>query len=56
MEFNQQYSKGDVRYGGSVVAQSLVISTAIRSLSASEIHPTREKALESLRERIRRRG
>ena len=56
LEFNQQYSKGDVRYGGSVVAQSLVISTAIRSLSASEIHPTREEALESLRERIRCRG
>ncbi len=54
LEFNRQYSKGDVRYGGSLVAQSLVISTAIRSESASELHPTRERALESLRERIRR--
>jgi len=51
--FNRRYSKGDVRYGGTLVAKTLVISTAIRSESASEIYATREEALDHLRKRIR---
>ncbi len=51
LEFNRQYSKGDVRYGGSLVAKTLVISTAIRSESSSEIYATRDEALASLRAR-----
>ena len=53
LEFNREYSKGDARYGGTVVAQTLVISTAIRSEKPSEICATREEALEHLRARIR---
>lgn len=53
VEFNQKYSKGDVRYGGQLVAQTLIISTAIRSEAPSEIYPTRAEALEHLRQRIR---
>ncbi len=36
LAFNGQYSKRDVRYGGTIVAKSIVISTAIRSESSSE--------------------
>jgi hypothetical protein len=54
VDFNAQYSKGDVRYGGSLVAQTLIISTAIRSESRSELYATREEALDHLREQIRR--
>ena len=53
LEFNKQYSKGDVRYGGTIVARTLVIATAIRSESSSEHYGTREEALLSLRQRIR---
>jgi hypothetical protein len=49
LDFNRRYSKGDVRYGGTLVAKTLVISTAIRSESASELHATREEALAALR-------
>jgi hypothetical protein len=55
LAFNGQYSQGDVRYGGTILAKTLVISTAIRSESSSEHYDTREKALESLRARIRNR-
>jgi hypothetical protein len=53
LEFNGRYSKGDVRYGGTLVAKTLVISTAIRSESASEMYATRDEALASLRTRHR---
>ncbi len=53
LEFNRQYSKGDVRYGGTLVAKTLVISTAIRSESSSELYATRDEALASLRARHR---
>ncbi len=53
LEFNRQYSKGDVRYGGTLVAKTLVISTAIRSESSSEIYATRDEAIASLRARHR---
>ncbi len=56
LRFNEQYSLGDARYGGTLVAQSLVISTAIRSESPSELHATREDALGRLRKRIRGEG
>ncbi len=52
IEFNGQYSKGDVRYGGSLLAKTLVITTAIRSKSASELHVTRDEALAVLRGRV----
>ncbi len=55
LDFNRVYSRGDVRYGGTLVAQTLVISTSIKSESASEIHPTRDQALERLRARIQKR-
>jgi hypothetical protein len=51
LDFNRQYSKGDVRYGGTLMAKTLVISTAIRSDSSSEIHATRDEAIASLRTR-----
>jgi hypothetical protein len=53
LSFNAVYSKGDARYGGSLVAQTLVIATAVRSESASEMHATRDEALGRLRARIR---
>ncbi len=52
IEFNGTYSRGDVRYGGSLLAKTLVITTAIRSKSASELHVTRDEALEVLRARV----
>jgi hypothetical protein len=52
--FNAAYSKGDARYGGSLVAQTLVIATAVRSESASEMHATRDEALQRLRARMLR--
>jgi hypothetical protein len=56
LRFNEQYSLGDARYGGAVVAQSLVIATAIRSESASELYSTRKGALRSLKARMAGRG
>ena len=53
LEFNRAYSKGDARYGGTLVAQTLVISTSIRDERPSEICATREEALARLRTRIR---
>ena len=53
LEFNRTYSKGDARYGGTVVAQTLIISTAIRAAAPSEIYATRNEALQHLRARIR---
>jgi len=53
LRFNRLYSKGDARYGGTVVAQTLIISTAIRAQTPSEICATREEALQHLRARIR---
>jgi hypothetical protein len=53
LEFNRLYSKGDARYGGTVVAQTLIISTAIRAEKPSEICATRDEALQHLRARIR---
>jgi hypothetical protein len=52
VSFNAVYSRGDARYGGSLVAQTLVIATAVRSESASEMHATRDAALVRLRARI----
>jgi hypothetical protein len=52
LEFNRLYSKGDARYGGTVVAQTLIISTAIRAQTPSEICATRDEALQHLRARI----
>ncbi len=53
VEFNRLYSKGDVRYGGALVAKTLVIATAIQSESSSEHYDTREEALASLRARVK---
>ncbi len=53
LDFNRTYSKGDARYGGTLVAQTLVISTSIRAEKPSEIYATRQEALEHLRERVR---
>ena len=50
LAFNREYSRGDARYGGSVVAQTLVISTAIRADARAEIYATRAEALAHLRE------
>jgi hypothetical protein len=51
LEFNRSYSQGDVRYGGSPAAKTIVISTAIKSTSRSEIYASREEALCRLRAR-----
>jgi hypothetical protein len=51
LEFNRRYSQGDVRYGGSAAAKTIVISTAIKSTSRSEIYTSREEALSRLRSR-----
>jgi hypothetical protein len=53
LDFNRLYSKGDARYGGTVVAQTLIISTAIKAQTPSELCATREEALQHLRARIR---
>lgn len=53
LEFNRTYSKGDARYGGTLVAQTLIISTAIRAGAPSEICATRDEALRHLGARVR---
>jgi hypothetical protein len=52
IDFNRRYSRGDVRYGGSASAKTIIISTAIKSTSQSEICTGREQALERIRARI----
>ncbi len=51
--FNERFSKGDARYGGSDVARMILISTSIRSARSSNLHGQREEALASLRKEIR---
>jgi hypothetical protein len=53
VEFNATFSLGDVRYGGTELAQMFVITTSIRSATRSNIFPGREQALAALRDRIR---
>jgi hypothetical protein len=53
VEFNQEYSHGDVRYGGKAFAKVFVIATSIRSAAAGANHfASREDALEVLRKRV----
>jgi hypothetical protein len=52
IDFNRRYSLGDVRYGGSASAKTIIISTAIKSTSQSDICTGREQALERIRNRI----
>jgi hypothetical protein len=53
IEFNQRFSLGDVRYGGSHVARTFVVSTAIQSASRSNHFETRPEALAVLHRQIR---
>ena len=53
IDFNGRYSLGDVRYGGSHVAKTFVVSTAIQSASRSNHFETRPEALAVLHRQIR---
>lgn len=55
--FNEEYSLGDVRYGGKSFAKVFVIATSIRTASPGSSHfAEREDALEVLRQRVRDSG
>jgi hypothetical protein len=56
IDFNRRYSHGDVRYGGSASAKTIIISTAIKSTSQSDICSDREQALGRIRARINDQG
>jgi hypothetical protein len=52
IDFNRRYSRGDVRYGGSASAKTIIISTAIKSTSQSDICSNREEALDRIRAKM----
>lgn len=53
IEFNEKFSVGDVRYGGSTFARTFVTATSIQSASRSNHYQSRDEALSALREKIR---
>lgn len=53
IKFNEKFSVGDVRYGGSHFAKTFVVATSIQSASRSNHHESRAEALAALREKIR---
>jgi len=54
VDFNQRFSLGDVRYGGGDLAQTVAITTAIRSGHPSKVHSSRKEAVAFLRTLIDR--
>ena len=56
IEFNEKFSVGDVRYGGSHFAKTFVVATSIQSASRSNHFESRADALVALREKIRLAG